>query len=98
MDVAEEWLALQSRPNPRNNKSALSVTTIKKKRWLLEDYLYPPPRRGEAALKDLLCREITSPQLLKVLRAIEAKGKYETAHRTRQHHHVLCDRDGPCNH
>jgi integrase len=49
--------------------------TLTKKRWLL-DFAYP-------AIGDRLIAEITAPELLAVLRKVEARGRYETARRLR---------------
>jgi len=49
----------------------------KEARWMLTDFVYP--RLGSRPIA-----EITAPELLAVLRAIEARGKHETAHRTKQ--------------
>lgn len=68
--VAREWLRVKVVPirSPRH------VTGIVSK---LE--LYVLPSLGERSL-----RSITAPELLRVLRPIEEKGLYETAHRTLQ--------------
>lgn len=67
--VAEEWLAQQA------NK--LAPVTLSKARWMLEEFVYP--HIGSRPISDL-----QAPELLALLRAIEAKGHHETAHRTRQ--------------
>lgn len=67
--VAEEWLGLQAKK--------LSDVTLGKARWMLETFIYP--RLGEK-----LIAEIKAPDLLAALRTIEAKGKHETATRTKQ--------------
>jgi integrase len=67
--VAEEWLTQQA--------SKLAPVTLSKARWMLEEFVYP--RIGSRPVGDL-----QAPELLALLRAIEAKGHHETAHRTRQ--------------
>jgi integrase len=67
--IAEEWLAIQAK--------TLATSTYDKARWMLTDFVYP--RLGSRPIA-----EITAPELLAVLRAIEARGKHETAHRTKQ--------------
>jgi hypothetical protein len=67
--VAEEWLALQSRK--------LGAVTIYKARWILEKFVYP--QLGSRPIS-----QIKAPDLLAVVRKIEARGTNETAHRTKQ--------------
>ncbi len=67
--VAEEWLGLQARK--------LADVTLEKGRWMLETFIYP-------RLGDKLINEIKAPELLAALRVIEAKGRHETATRTKQ--------------
>jgi integrase len=66
--VAEEVLA-------KMEKEGRSEATLTKKRWLL-DFAYP-------TLGDRPIAEITAPEVLSVLRRIEARGRYETARRLR---------------
>lgn len=68
--IAEEWLALQSKK--------LAEITVSKARWILNSFVYP--RLGSRPIA-----EITAPELLTVLRPIEARGMHETAHRALQH-------------
>jgi integrase len=82
-DVAEEWLALQSKPNKKTQKAPLSPKTIAKKRWLLDSHIYPAPAPGQPGLGDTPCSEVNSEQLLTTLRKIEASDMHETAHRGR---------------
>ena len=49
--------------------------TLAKKRWLL-DFAYP-------SIGDRPVDKITAPELLAVLRRVEARGRYETARRLR---------------
>jgi len=67
--IAQEWLDLQSRK--------LAAITIAKARWILEKLVYPD-------LGGRPVSQIKAPDLLTVLRKIEARGTYQTAHRTKQ--------------
>src|SRR5450756_197955 len=53
----------------------LKDVTLTKKRWLL-DFAYP-------AIGERPVAEITAPEVLSVLRKVEARGRYETARRLR---------------
>src|SRR5262249_52541106 len=66
--VAEEVVAKQG-------KEGRAVSTLEKLRWLL-DFAYP-------LIGDRPIAEITVPELLAVLRKVEARGCYETARRLR---------------
>jgi integrase len=66
--VAEEVLA-------KLEKEGRADVTLTKKRWLL-NFAYP-------AFGDRPIAEITVPELLSVLRRVEARGRYETARRLR---------------
>jgi hypothetical protein len=66
--VAEEVLA-------KLEKEGRADVTLTKKRWLL-DFVYP-------AFGDRPIAEITAPEVLSVLRRVEARGRYETARRLR---------------
>lgn len=66
--VAEEYLA-------KREREGLAEITLNKARWLL-DFAYP-------ALADRKVSEITTSELLTVLRSVEARGRYETARRLR---------------
>jgi integrase len=66
--VADEWLE-------RLEKEGRSASTLSKLRWLT-DFARP-------ALGDRPIAEITAPELLEVLRKVEARGRYETANRLR---------------
>jgi integrase len=66
--VAEEVLA-------KLEKEGRADVTLTKKRWLL-DFAHP-------ALGDRPIAEITAPEVLLVLRRVEARGRYETARRLR---------------
>ncbi len=67
--LAREWLALQEKK--------LAPATYAKAKWLLESYLFP-----ELGAQPI--REITPVELLRVLRKIESRGVYDTAHRAKQ--------------
>jgi integrase len=67
--VAREWLALQ--------EGKLATTTYAKAAWMLLDLIAPYLGKRPIA-------EITSADLLQVLRRIEKRGKHETAHRVKQ--------------
>jgi integrase len=71
--VAREWLERQKR-------KLAEVTSIKAT-WMLEAFVLP-----ELGARPV--SEVTAPDLLEVLRKVEARGTYETAHRTKQ----LCGR------
>lgn len=66
--ISSEWIE-------RLEKQGRSQSTIKKMRWLLDFAL---PALGERPIT-----AITAPELLKVLRHVEARGRYETAGRLR---------------
>jgi integrase len=66
--VAKEYLAQQE-------LEARTASTMTKNRWLLEDLAAPLSNRPIA--------QITSPEVLDVLRRIEAKGTHESAQRLR---------------
>jgi integrase len=66
--VAEEVVAKQE-------NEGRAVSTIEKLRWLL-DFAYP-------WIGDRPIAEVTAPELLAVLRKVEARGRYETARRLR---------------
>ena len=67
--VAREWLDKQ--------KAKLAPATIAKIEWLFDGYLFPRIGRRPIA-------EIEPPDLLDALEQIEARGRHETAHRTKQ--------------
>jgi integrase len=66
--IADEWLE-------RLEKEGRSASTLSKLRWLT-DFARP-------ALGDRPIAEITAPELLEILRKVEARGRYETANRLR---------------
>lgn len=67
--IATEWLQLQ--------KAKLATTTFEKAQWMLIELL--APHIGRIPMK-----ELTAPDVLAALRKIEARGRIETAHRTKQ--------------
>ena len=58
-------------------KQNLAAATIEKAKWTFEQLLFPE-------LGDRPIRHITASELLAALRKLEARGKIETAHRTKQ--------------
>jgi len=67
--IAREWLALQ--------EPKLARATFAKATWTLETLIFP-------GLGKRPIGKITAPDLLTVLRKIEIRGTYETAHRAKQ--------------
>jgi integrase len=67
--IAHEWLALQ--------EPKLAPATYAKAVWTLETLIFP-------GLGNRPLAKITAPDLLAVLRKIEVRGTYETAHRAKQ--------------
>ncbi|WP_234800694.1 tyrosine-type recombinase/integrase [Luteitalea pratensis] len=68
-EVADEWLERQ--------RHVLAPITFEKASWMLKTLVSPWLGKRPVA-------EIEPPELLQVLRQIEARGKHETAHRTKQ--------------
>ncbi len=66
--IAREWLALQQK--------SFSTATLEKATWMFEQLLFPFV--GTRPIK-----EVTAPELLAVIRRIEARGAHETAHRVK---------------
>lgn len=58
-------------------KQKMAAATVEKAKWTFEQLLFPE-------LGDRPIRQITAPDLLAALRKLEARGKIETAHRTKQ--------------
>ena len=58
-------------------KQNMAAATIEKAKWTFEQLLFP--ELGERPI-----RQIAAPDLLAALRKLEARGKIETAHRTKQ--------------
>jgi integrase len=67
--IAREWLTLQ--------EPKLAPATFAKAVWTLETLIFPGLGKRPTA-------KITAPDLLAVLRKIEVRGTYETAHRAKQ--------------
>jgi integrase len=67
--IAREWLEQQ--------REKFAAATVSKITWLFESYLFP--RIGKRPIA-----QIEPPELLAALRRIEARGRIETAHRTKQ--------------
>ncbi len=67
--IAAEWLELQ--------RQGLRAATLEKAEWTINDLLNP-------FIGSLPIRAITAPEILAALRRLEARGKHETAHRTKQ--------------
>ena len=65
--IAEEWLGIQKH---------VTVGTVQRDRDRLTKYVYP-------SLGNTAITSITAPTLLSALKRIEARGKHETAHRTK---------------
>jgi integrase len=75
--IAREWLEMQARPDEKNGRAALASATLGKAKWIFESLLFP--YLGQRPIS-----KITSPELLQVLRRIEARGRRETSHRAKQ--------------
>lgn len=75
-EVASEWL-------DKIRREGRAPSTLAKYEWLLRDLAMPD--LGSVALRDL-----TTAQVLKPLKAVEAKGHYETAKRLRTAIGVVC--------
>ncbi|HEY5780340.1 MAG TPA: integrase arm-type DNA-binding domain-containing protein [Lysobacter sp.] len=67
--IGREWLAAQKRK--------LAASTFAKSEWMLGDNVFP-------WLGSRPIAEIDAPELLAILRRIEARGAHETAHRTKE--------------
>lgn len=68
--VASEWLELQAKK--------LAPVTLSKARWMVTEFVLP--HIGSRPI-----HKITPADVLASLRPIEARGKHETAHRTKQY-------------
>lgn len=58
-------------------KLKIEPATRVKAEWMFRDLIFP-------FLGSIPVRELTAPRILEVLRKLEARGKHETAHRTKQ--------------
>jgi len=67
--IAAEWLGLQ--------RKKFSAKTLEKAEWTIKDLL-------NKYIGSKPIRSITAPEMLEVVRRLEARGKHETAHRTKQ--------------
>jgi len=79
--IAEEWIQMMSAPAKANGENGvlrtpLDPATVKKHRWLVDNYLNP-------ALGKCPMAEISAEEFLPLLKRIEEEGKSETAHRVR---------------
>lgn len=68
--VADEWLELQAKK--------LAPVTLSKARWMITEFVVP--HIGSRPI-----HKITPAEVVGALRPIEARGKHETAHRTKQY-------------
>jgi integrase len=75
--IAREWLALQAKLDKKNNRAALAPVTLANAQWMLERFIFLYPGSRPVS-------KITAPELLKVLKRIEARGTHETFDRTKQ--------------
>lgn len=75
--IAREWLEMKAKPDEKNGRAALATVTLDKAKWIFETLLFPYLGRRPIA-------KITAPELLHVLKRIEARGKRETCHRAMQ--------------
>ena len=67
--IAAEWLDMQ--------RKTFSAKTLEKAEWTIKDLL-------NKHIGSKPVRSIPAPEVLKVVRRLEARGKHETAHRTKQ--------------
>jgi integrase len=79
--IADEWIKMMSTPgdfNPEGGvtRSVLDPATVKKHRWVVDNYLNP-------ALGNRPIAHICAQDFLPLLKGIEEQGKSETAHRVR---------------
>jgi integrase len=75
--IAREWLEMQAKADEKNGRAALADVTLGKAKWIFETLLFQ--HLGQRPIS-----KITSPELLQVLRRIEARGRRETCHRAKQ--------------
>ena len=79
--IADEWITMMSTPAESNGeagvtRAVLDPATVKKHRWIVDNYLNP-------ALGKRPIAQISAEHFLPLLKAIEVQGKSETAHRVR---------------
>lgn len=68
--MADEWLEQRAK--------TVAEITLAKARWMLSEFIFP-----EVGSRPI--HKITAAELLATLRPVEARGKHETAHRTKQY-------------
>ena len=79
--LSDEWIKMMSTPgefNPEGGvtRTVLDPATVKKHRWIVDNYLNPAFGRSPIA-------QISAQEFLPLLKGIEEQGKSETAHRVR---------------
>jgi len=79
--IADEWIKMMSTPgefNPEGGvtRTVLDPATVKKHRWIVDNYLNPAFGKSPIA-------RISAQEFLPLLKGIEEQGKSETAHRVR---------------
>jgi integrase len=79
--IADEWIKMMSTPgeiNPEGGvtRTVLDPATVKKHRWIVDNYLNPAFGKSPIA-------QISAQDFLPLLKGIEEQGKSETAHRVR---------------
>jgi integrase len=79
--IADEWIKMMSTPgefNPEGGvtRAVLDPATVKKHRWVVDNYLNP-------AFGNRPIAQISAQDFLPLLKGIEEQGKSETAHRVR---------------
>ncbi|HKR44060.1 MAG TPA: integrase arm-type DNA-binding domain-containing protein, partial [Paraburkholderia sp.] len=75
--VAREWLAMQAKTDAKHGRAALSKRTWNRALRVFERLIFPQLGRRPIAT-------ITVPDLLRVLKRIEATGHHDTCHRAKQ--------------
>lgn len=75
--VAREWLAMQAKTDAKHKQAALSKQTWDRALRMFERLIFPHIGRRPIA-------KITVPELLQVLKRIEATGHHDTCHRVKQ--------------
>ena len=78
LDAASSFRAVASEYLAQADKQGLAPITVSKKRWVLEQLVYPK-------IGDRHIRELRPSDILAVLTDIEASGRLETAKRARQY-------------
>lgn len=75
--VAREWLAMQAKTDAKHGRAALCKKTWDRALDMFERLIFPQIGRRPIAT-------ITVPELLRVLKRIEATGHHDTCHRAKQ--------------